>query len=207
MKSRLLPVFVLVFSVLAAAVYAEDAQQRIAMEVDDVFEPYDADEWVIGPDEEEIDDQVAADLPETDIYGVIACYDEDYLRVDILLNSAVTFETSTFFCVKFEYEGMNEYYTYYVDSEKLIFEKEKGGRIVENKVLSSKDGNDLAGVTDSADLENADVYFIINKESHIGGTKGKKYFLTCTFYSGYITTEDKLQISDETIDVDLQFTY
>ena len=66
---------------------------------------------------------------------------------------------------------MNEYYTYYVDSEELVYEKEKNGKITQRKTLTKKNSKDIAGVTDSNDLDNADVYFIINKKTISGARK------------------------------------
>ena len=77
---------------VAGIVNASDTPRRNATQVDDVYEPYTADEWIVSPDEESSGDQDAAEAIETDIKGVIACYDDDYLRVDILLNNSITFD-------------------------------------------------------------------------------------------------------------------
>ncbi|HEX3046953.1 MAG TPA: hypothetical protein VHY08_19525 [Bacillota bacterium] len=206
-KWSLLVMLLLCFALPFFYAEASGAPQRNATEVDDVFEPYTADEWIVSPDEEPTDDQEVDNAPECDIYGVIACYDADYLRVDILLNNEISFDLDTFYCVKFEYDSMNEYYTYYVDTEELVYEKEKNGKITERKTLTKKNSEDVAGISDSNDLDNADIYFIINKEDHIGGTEGKRYYLTSTFYSGFIDSKNKLNIADDTIDVDMEFEY
>jgi hypothetical protein len=191
----------------AGVVFAKDPPRRNATEVSDVSQPYTADEWIVSSDEESIGDQTAPNATETDIRGVIACYDEDYLRIDILLENSVTFDWKTLYAIKVEYDDMNEYYTYYTDSEKLVYEKEKGGKIVKTKTLVKGDSNDVAGVISSGEKDNDDVYFIINKKDHIGGEKGKRYYLTCSFFAGYLTKSDKIQISDKTIPVDMEFQY
>lgn len=139
--------------------------------------------------------------------GVIACYDNDYLRIDILLNNSITFDWKTLYAVKIEYGDTNEYFTYYTDSEKLVYEKEENGKIVKTKTLAKADSNDVAGVTDSGEQENDVIYFIINKEDHIGGEKGKRYYLTCSFFSGYVTKSDEIKIADKTISVEMEFKY
>ena len=184
-----------------------DPPRRDATEVDDVFEPYTADDWIVSPDEESTGDEDVNNAEECDIRGVIACYDDDYIRVDILLENSITYDWAVWYAIKLEYEGMNEYYTYYTDTEKLVYEKEKGGKIVKTKTLAKADSNDVAGVSDSGDGENDDVYFIINKEDHIGGDEGKRYFLTCEFLSGYLSKTDKIVVADETIPVEMEFEF
>lgn len=208
MKKGAFIVFFCLSAFLAASVaVAGETPRRPATVVDDVMEPYTADEWIISPDEEPGDDQETEDYPACDINGIIACSDETYLRIDILVNSEIEPDRPLFFAVRFAYEGMNEYYTYYSDAEKLVYEKEKGGKIVQTKVLTEAQTDDTAGITDSPDLDNADVYFIINKADHIGGVKGRSYYLTCSFFSGYLDVDNQLAIADETIPVDLQFTF
>jgi hypothetical protein len=181
--------------------------RRNATSVDDVSQPYTAGEWIVSPDEESIGDEDAGNAVECDIKAVIACYDYDYLRVDILLNNPISFEWKTLYAIKLEYDVMNEYYTYYTETKKLIYEKEVNGEITKTTVLSMDDSKDIAGVSSSGDAENSDVYFIINKAAHIGGEKGNRYFLTCKFFSGYLTTEDELHIADETKFIELEFEY
>jgi hypothetical protein len=188
-------------------VNASGAPRRDATQVDDVFKPYTADDWVVSPDEEPTGDQTTENAVECDIRGVIACYDDDYLRVDILLENGVTFDWDVWYAIKLEYDDMNEYYTYYSDSKKLIYEKEKNGKIVKTVNLTSNKSDDTAGITDSEGVKNSDVYFIINKKDHIGGEKGKRYYLTCDFMSGYVSKQDKLKVADDTITVDMYFEF
>ncbi|MGE5558842.1 MAG: hypothetical protein ACM3WV_09555 [Bacillota bacterium] len=68
---------------------AGEIPRRPADEVEDVYEPYTASEWIISPDEEDEGDQNVSNAPECDIRGVIACYDVNYLRVDILLHNSL----------------------------------------------------------------------------------------------------------------------
>jgi len=208
MKRGIITAFALLFlSAPITAVLAAEPPDRPATPVDDVFEPYTADDWIVSPDEEEMGDEDADGMPELDIYAIIACWDDEYLRVDILLNDSVDFEHNTFFAIKVEYEGSNEYYTYYTATEQLIYEKEKDGKITQRTTLGSGKSKDIAGVTDSADLDAADIYFFITKADHIGGKKGREYFLTCSFFSGYVTAKNELYIADQTIPVNVQFTY
>jgi hypothetical protein len=208
MKKFLAILLVLVcFTATVGTVFAKDPPRRNATEVDDVTKPYTSDEWIVSPDEESVGDETAPNAKETDIQSVIACYDEDYIRIDILLTNSISFDWKTLYAIKIEYDEMNEYYTYYTDSDKLVYEKEKGGKIVKTKTLVKGDSNDVAGVVSSGESENDDVYFIINKKDHIGGVKGKRYYLTCSFFAGYLTKSDKIEIADKTIPVDMEFEY
>lgn len=184
---------------------AKEIPRRDATEVDDVFEPYTAEDWVVSPDEEPTEDQEVDNAPECDIRGVIACYDPDYLRVDILLESDVSFKWDVCYAIKVEYEGLIEYYTYFVIDKKFVYEKERDGKIVKSKTLTDKNSYDTAGITSSGENENDDIYFIIDKKDHIGGEKGNRYYLTTYFMSCYIDKKGKLNIADETIPIQLEF--
>ena len=180
-----------------------------ATKVDDVFKPYVSDEWIVSPDDEPVNKDTG-DVAETDIKGVIACYDNNYLRVDILLNNSISFNWATFYAVKFEYNDINEYYTYYTDTKKLIYKQEKDDKIVKTKTfdMTVDNSGDEAGVSDSGNnKKNTDVYFIISKKDHIGGETGNSYFLTSHFYSGYLTKKNDIYIADETQPVELEFVY
>jgi hypothetical protein len=193
---------------LAAALGAQTPPKKRATPLSDVFKVYEADEWIVSPDgEEELGDANDAGMGELDIYGLIACYDEDYLRVDILTDEGVDEYNETFFAIKLDYTVMAEYFTYFPSTKNLVYEKEKEGKIVERKTLDPESSGDLAGVTDSSDVGDADIYFIIDKARHIGGVKETTYYLTCTSFSGYVTEEDALYIADQTDPVDLQFVF
>jgi hypothetical protein len=200
--SLLILVF-LVFSVAAGA--AGTNPRKDATEVDDAFTPYTADDWIVSPDEEPLEDQQVDNAPECDIKGVIACYDADYLRVDILLANGISDKWDLYYSIKVEYEGLVEYYTYYTISKKFVYVKEKNGKILRSKTLTGDNSKDCAGVTDSGDEAKSDVYFIINKDDHIGGKKGQTYYLTTYFLSGYIDKKGNENTADDTITVDLHF--
>ena len=178
---------------------------RSATKVDDVYKPYVADEWIVSDTEEARGDQTTDQVLETDIKGVIACDDRDYLRVDILLNNPVTNNWQVFYAIKFEYSNLIEYYIYYPDINEMYYESEANGKIVEHKLLDLKTSKDQAGVTSSGDTKNVDVYLIIDKHTHISGESGKKYNLSTSFFSGYDTVKDEVEIADQTITVDLEF--
>lgn len=198
----LIPIFVIVN--LAAA---SDIPHHAATQVDDVYKPYSVNEWIISPDEESTGDQTVDNAPECDILGVISCYDDQYLRFDIQLANGISNNWDLFYGICLQYENMNEYFIYYSDSKKLIYQKEKNGKVVETRNLTDDEAGDTAGVTDSSDLKNADVYFIINKSDHIGGEKSKRYFIPSYFYSGYINDQGDSHIADDTGDVELEFEY
>ena len=187
--------------------FAGDNPRRNSTPVDDVFDPYTADEWVVSTDEEKEGDAQNSNTPETDISSVISCYDDQYLRVDILLAHPVSFKYATLYGVKFEYAGKNEFYTYYTDTKKLIYEEEKNGTVTKTRELTRKNSKNIAGVCDSADEKNNDVYFFLDKSEHINGEKGKRYFLTTTCFSGYLNANGKIKVADKTISVDLVFGY
>ncbi len=179
------------------------AKNRNSKEVTDVSRPYKAD-WIVSPEEESEGDHKVSNAPECDIKGVLSCYDKDKLRVDILLYKPISYNFKVWYAIKFEYSDMTEYYTYYPVSCDLVYEKEIDGEIVDTQSLK-EDEVDYAGVTDSGGEKNTDVYIIIDKDKHIAGDKGKKYFLTTTFYSGFLDEKDKMYIADETLDVNLYF--
>jgi len=83
--------------------------------------------------------------------------------------------------------------------------KKKNGEIVTTETLDMNYSADFAGVTSSGGKSNTDVYIVIDKDEHIGGSKGKRYYLTTYFYSGYVDTSDKMQIADKTIPINLYF--
>jgi len=178
-------------------------QNRYSKEVNNVSRPYKAD-WLVSPEEEPAGDHKVSNAPECDIKGVLSCYDKDKLRVDILLNKPISYDFKIWYAIKFEYSDMIEYYTYYPVSGDLVYEKEVEGEIVDTQSLK-EDEVDYAGVTDSGGEKNIDVYIIIDKDKHIAGDKGKKYFLTTTFYSGFLDEKDKMHIADETPPVNLYF--
>lgn len=185
--------------------WADNLPVRYATEVKDVFEPYQVKEMIVSPDEEPAGDQTSSQVLESDIRGIIACYDQDYLRVDILLHNSVSFQWDNFYQIKFIYVDLIEYYTFYPDTEELVYTQEENGEIVKRQVLDSKQSDDRVGITDSGPLKNGSIYFIINKKQHLTGEKGKTYFLTTSFLSGYVNTKNELAISDQTMDVDLYF--
>ncbi len=96
---------------------------------------------------------------------------------------------------------------YYTATKELVYKEEIAGKITKTKTLTRDNSYDAAGVTSSGDKENSDVYFILNKRDHIAGEKGKKYYLVCTFLSGYISNDAKEKTADQTIPVELDFTY
>lgn len=199
--------FLIALFAISGLAAASDAAYRHATQVTDVTKPYEAEEWIISPDEEGQDDQTVGNVPECDMSGIIACNDADFLRVDILLNHGITYKWAVWYSLKLEYADMSEYFTYYSDTRELVYEKEKEGKIVETKVLTADNSADWAGITSSGETEDSDVYFIIKKTEHIGGAKGDKYFVTCRFMSGYFAADEKSEIGDETGAVDLEFIY
>jgi hypothetical protein len=208
MKKILILVLVLVcFLAITGLVDASGAPRRNSTKVDDVFKPYSADGWIISPDDEPINDQQVTNAPECDLEGVISCYDDRYLRVDILLHTGVSFLWDTLYGIRLEYDSMNEYYIYDTASGKLIYKKEKNGKIVETTDLTKDSAGDTAGITSSGNIDNSDIYLIINKANHISGKKGNRYFLTSYFYSEFYNEKGDLKLADDTIDVDLEFEY
>jgi hypothetical protein len=197
------------FLSLALLSFAESTGQyrRQSTAVDDVFEPYTSEEWIISPDDEEIENPNTDGISEYDIDGVISCYDEDYLRFDILLYDSISYEYDSFYALKIDYGTLTEFYTYYTLSGKLIYEKQKNGAITERKNLTGTDSDDCAGIASSGLYPDDDIYFILNKEDHIKGEKEKRYYVTLTCYSGYLKDEKSLQITDDTDAVDVEFQF
>ena len=191
---------------IAGISLAADIPRRSATVVSDVSDPYTADDWLISPSEEPAGDQRVSNALECDIKGAIACYDDKRLRVDIFLNNSITYKWDVFYSVRFEYDdGYVEYYTYYPVDKKMVFEAEDHGKITKRQTLDTTKSDDYAGVTSTGEMKDDDVYLIIDKDKHIDGVKGKSYYFTTSFSSGYIDKNDTEHIADETIDVEMLF--
>ncbi len=202
---RLILVVAAVLFFIPAFVMPRGLPSKNADEVSDVNDPYTASDWVISPDDELATEVKVDNAPEVDIKGAISCFDKDYLRVDILLDNSITYDVKVWYAVKFEYSDMVEYYTYYPVSKDFIYEKEVNGEVTETVDLTTNN-EDFCGVTSSGKKADSDVYLIINKDKHIAGDVGNKYYLTTSFYSGYVDTKGKMKIADTTKKVNLYFT-
>lgn len=182
----------------------EELPRRQAVEVDDVFSPY-MGEWMVSSKEEQIGDQKVSNAPECDIKGIISCYDNEYFRVDILLNNPVSYQWEVWYGIVLEYTNVTEYYAYCPTSKQFMYTTEVDGVSSEKFDLEPSDKH-MAGVTKSSDADNSDIYFILNKAEHLVGEKGNRYYVTAYFFSGFIDEEGELQLADETIPIDLEFT-
>ena len=202
MKMRILTVFV--FCVFVT-VFSVAQETRNAMKVDKVIEPYTPDEFSIYEDEEEQGDHLVSNAPECDIRSVMVCYDRERIRFDIILYSPITFNYKLWYGVVLEYKNNEkEYYAYFTDTKELHYIVEINDEIVKDTVLTSEDG-DFAAITSSYDVENTLVAIVINKDKHIAGVKGKKYYLTSYFVSGFVDENDNIQKADDTITVNINF--
>lgn len=196
MKKKLL--FLLFILLLSFSLNSLD---RYSVKVNDVFGTYESD-WIVSPNEEPKGDQKVSNALECDIQGAISCYDDEYFRVDILLNNAITYNFTIFYAIKFIYAGnMEEWYTYYPLSKDFIYEKIENGKITETTDLTGVSSGDSCGVTS----EGFDVYLIINKDKHFGGDKGKTYYLQTIFVSGFLDSKNKMHFADETIAIKLHY--
>jgi len=188
---------------------AQQNPQRNSMEVKDVGNAYNPKEWIISEKEEPKNDHELKKYPETDIKGVISCYDENYLRVDILLHNPVTGKYPTVFAIRLEYsDDYSEVYLYFADTKEFYIYYFENGELTDSECLSDKeDATDFAEITSSAGKNNTDVIFIINKDVHLTNEKGSKIYLTLTAATSLYDedSEDKFIPSDETISVDLYF--
>lgn len=201
MKIKFIVLFLCVVLVIPAFGAKAKVPKRYSVEVDNVHDAYEGD-WVVSPDEKS-DTANLGGYAECEIQGTISSFDADSIRVDILLNSAIKKKSDVMFAVKFVYEGgMEEWYTYYPNSDEFIYEKLVNGKTTKTTTLNNEEGDDEAFVTSSG----KDVAIIINKDKHIGGESGNQLYLTTYFCSGYVDKKGKLQIADDTIDVNLYFT-
>lgn len=191
-------ILLLAGNVLAGSNYPN----RYAKSVGDVSNPYVTDEWIIKPTEEEQDEFIGP--PECDIREVIAAYDQDSLRVDIILHNSIDFRNDSFYIMNFGYENMDEYYIYFPARHECIYGVKVKDKIVKTKLLDLKNSGDRMGVS-SANLKNNNVYFILNKYNHINGEKGKRVFVTASFLSGYVDQSGKMIFLDETMKVNMFF--
>ncbi len=182
--------------------------RRDATKVDDVDKTYNPEGWIVSPNEEPVGDQTAHQLLESDIYGVVACYDQDYLRVDIQLKNPVSFEWDSFYTIEFKYDQSIVYFTYYPFTEELVYEQEKNGQIVKTETMDLlfDEPEDSAGVTSAGEVKDTDICFFIKKNKYFVGEKGKTYYLISSFSAGYVDDDhDKLVTTDQTITVLLHF--
>ena len=192
---------------LQIPVFSQDIEDRDSTEVSDVTEAYTPDQWLVSEDEEEKGDQQVSNAPECDIRAVMGCYDNDRLRIDILLWNPVSFKWLTYFAIKLEYDaGVSEYYAYNTDTKKIRYIKYDNGETVDDYYLDEDgEGLDMGFVTSSYGKKNCSVGIIIDKEKHIGGKKGKRYYLTCEFESGFIDKKGNLKVADSTRSVNMYF--
>lgn len=198
--------FVILLSV-SNIIHAQNVVHRTATYVYNTHDTYNPENWIISPTEESGDYYSQYGLEECEINSVTACYDNEYLRVDIVLNSDVTYKWKTLYAIQVEYSDMTEYYIYYTDDKQLIYVKEVDGRVVKTEDLTFENSKDIAGVTSWGERQHSDIYFIINKDLHIGGEEGKRYYLTCSFYSGYVDVDDKTTTADVTMPVEIEFEF
>jgi len=198
--------FILITVVLGMTSSVFAIPSRDSMKVPDVTDPYNPPDFIIGPTEEPVGDHLTTNAPdECDIRGIISCYDSNKLRVDILLNFSVKNKFEVWYAVIFEYADISQYFTYYPSSNTLVYKKEKDGKVMDTQTLAMDSTADFAGVSSCGDEKNTLIYFVIDKNKHIGGNKGTRYYLTTYFYSGYVNTSNQMTIADETIPVNLYF--
>lgn len=181
----------------------EEYPRRQAVEVDDVFSPYEG-EWVVSPEEERVGDQKVSNAPECDIQGILSCYDDEYFRVDILLNNPVSYQWKVWYGIVLEYTDLTEYYAYCPTTKEFMYTTEANG-VISKKVDLEPSDKHTAGITNSSYDDDSDIYFILNKAKHLYGKKGNRYYVTAYFFSGFIDEKGKLQLADETIPINLEF--
>lgn len=175
---------------------------RSALEVQDAFAPYTPGEWVVSPLEEpEGDVPSGTTPPESDINGVLSCFDGTHLRVDIILRFEVSSDKTVGFGVKLAFEGgVSEYFTCFPGLNRLYYVREALGEIKRSHRLTG----DRYG--DSGGSYGRDVYILINKDAHMAGEKGKTYYVKAAFYSMTIDRTLTGRIEDRTIGVNLRYT-
>lgn len=189
-------------------VIAQNIPKRYSMGVNDVSETYDPKEWIVSEKEEPKNDHELKKYPETDIKGVISCYDEEYLRIDILLHNPVTGKYPTVYGIKLEYsDNYSEIYLYFADTKEFYIYYFENGELTDSECLSDKeDATDFVDLTSSSGKNNTDVIFIINKSVHLTNKKGSSVYLTLTAATSlYDEKNDKFIPSDDTHSVDLYF--
>jgi len=200
-------VFLLLF--LQISLFAQDYPARYSKKVTDVYNAYAPDKnsgWIVTDKEEKKGDHKVSNAPECDIRSVMSCYDNSKLRVDIVLWNPVSYQWLTYFAINMQYAGgVEEYYYYDIDTKELRYRKTDNGSVVEDDVLSQDDGTDFAFITTYDGNDDMIVGLIIDKDKHFGGSKGKTYYLTCDFQSGFTDSNGDLQVADYTPTVRLHY--
>ena len=102
--------------------------------------------------------------------------------------------------------GVEEYYYFDVNTKEMRYRKMDNGELIDEYVLTQDDGTDFSFVTTYGGESDMIVGLIIDKDKHFGGTKGKVYYLTCDFESGFTDKEGNLQVADTTPTVRLHYT-
>ncbi len=102
--------------------------------------------------------------------------------------------------------GVEEYYYYDVYTQEMRYRKLDNGEIVDEYTMDQTDGTDYSFVTTYGGESDMIVGLIIDKDKHFGGTKGKVYYLTCDFESGFTDKEGNLQVADYTPTIRLHYT-
>jgi hypothetical protein len=175
---------------------------RSALEVQDAFAPYTPEEWIVSPLEEpEGDIPAGTTPPESDIRGVLSCFDGIHLRVDILLHHEVSSDKTVGFGVKLAFEGgVSEYLTYFPGLNRLYYVRETLGRIQKSHRLTGDRSSDSAG------FSGRDVYLLIEKNAHMAGEKGRSYRVGAVFYSMTLDRTLNGRLEDLTVAVNLRYT-
>jgi len=182
----------------------EEILKRNSTSVKDVTQPYSPEEMIIAESEEQQNDQQVSNAPECDIRAIMSCYDKESLRFDIVLWNPIQYKFKTWFGIRIEYKDSAEYYIYFPATKQLEYLLEENDEITKDEILK-QDDEDFAVVTSYNDVKGTSVAIVISKKKHIGGTVGKKYYITCDFESGFIDKEGKIQRADYTKTVDVYF--
>jgi hypothetical protein len=183
---------------------AQEIPYRKMKMVKDIYKEPDKFAYLVSPDEEKSEKQVIS-IPETDIKAVSGCYDKYRLRIDVLIVKPVSNKFKIWYSLELGFADFTEKYIFYPLSGELRYMRLLNGKTTDEKILNDSNSKDWAEVSPVGNLTASDILFIIDKDNHIGGEKGKDYSFTLTAYSGYVNKDNEQIEIDKTLPVDVEF--
>lgn len=201
-----LPVFFYVICLAVMSINPLTAAElsRTSTEVEDVSEPYEADEYILFSDEVFQGPNYTNSDHLDSIDSIISCNDFEFLRFDILLEQSASYDKKYFYAVKLLYANNEESYLYYYPGSKTLWYEEVTDGIVTYSYELDDEDYSYAGVTTPGDIPDSDVFFILYKDDFFDGEYLEDYYTTASFFCGY-EENGTLLIDEQTAEVDIWF--
>lgn len=141
-------IFFIIFSICFTACNAEEEiPQRASTKVTNVFDTYTPKEWIVSAAEEEPGNSPEKAPPECDIKCIASAYDDNYLRIDILLYNPVPAKSLAMYTLSiqerngvaykdlFEYTPYSKSFRYGTPIRRLCYDKDSARLSGDNRVI------------------------------------------------------------------------